>query len=82
MCRGDKGSADLCTRACLYALRQDSLEGSQVGEQHQAHKEDHQHNAQLEVCIQGCGKHLSQGQKECLAQNKTIPEPVWRPAKS
>lgn len=70
----------LCPVAHLNMLRHAFSERADVGQHSEANEQDHEHDAQLEVAVQGGSQHLRASQREGLQQHKRVPEPQTAPA--
>lgn len=65
-------------RTHLHALQEVVGEGSEVSQGCEAHHEDHEHDGQLEVGVQGSCKDLGGCQCQGQHQHYAVPEPqLW-----
>ena len=73
-------AACLSKMANLHALGERIVEWLVVRQDCDANDQHHEHDGQLKVGVQRCGKHLRSCQCQCLQQHDCVPKPEAAPA--
>ena len=73
-------AACLSKTANLHALGERIVEWLVVRQDCDANDQHHEHDGQLKVGVQGCGKHLRCCQRQRLQQHHRVPKPQAAPA--
>lgn len=73
-------SATITMPAYLHALQQWVCEGSEVCQCSDADHQDHQHDGQLEVGVEGSGQDLGGCQQQGEVEHHAVPKAELRPA--